>query len=161
MFNSLPFLAKFMGDGVLFLYDVRSLSDQEVCNIVFAMWYTCDAYSSNFLPTVKEEFSHHPPQLRCGIARDKVFSVGNEEDYIGASINLASRLQKLGLLTFACSRTAINLRAFGNVPADEDWVVKAADIRGVSEREHVWLRRSQYDEYLAAHPDQTTFLNPS
>ncbi len=104
----LPFFAKFMGDGVLFLWDATDMKNTMMCNIVIGNRNICTKYSSNFVPEIKKHLTDIPTSLRCGVARGMVYSVGNGEDYVGPCINIASRLQKLSKLPFCFSRRGLD-----------------------------------------------------
>lgn len=97
----LPFFAKFTGDGILLLWDMKNQSNIQMCNVLIMLDHIRVNYKQNFLEKIKNYIVDAPPTLRCGIAGGKVCSVGNGEDYVGPCINLASRLQNLSSLEFS------------------------------------------------------------
>lgn len=143
-YSELPFLAKYLGDGVLFLWDVSNLSDTEILNIIVSMRAICEDYSKVFLPTIVKKVVSPPSRLRCGIARGAIYSVGDGNDFIGPCINMSARLQKLHSLTFCFSRRGINPDHFG---ANEKrrYTTKKVDIRGIGNDELVCILKHEFD----------------
>jgi class 3 adenylate cyclase len=102
IWGSLPCYVKFLGDGLLFMWNTQySGGWSGIRNIVARLWALTKEYESEFYPDIVECVSKPPTKLRCGIARGQVISVGEDQDYVGSCINIASRLQKLSLLSFA------------------------------------------------------------
>jgi class 3 adenylate cyclase len=126
-----PFISKFVGDGILFLWDTEDKTELEINNIVTSCHRIWMHYKDQFLPTINDKFNNLPQLLRCGIARGTVYSVGDKKDYVGPCINLASRLQKLNSLTFAFSRKGINFEKYMPENRKEIYCVKKVDIRGI------------------------------
>ena len=108
LWNPLPFYAKFLGDGILFLWDTSGCTLTEIGNIAINMDIICQTYKSEFLTSISSEISDPPKKLRCGIARGQIIAIGNKDDYVGSCINYASRLQKLSKLSIAISRRGFN-----------------------------------------------------
>lgn len=114
----LPFFAKFLGDGLLFLWDAEGLSSEAKWNLVSSIIVICNDYQTEFLPDNRCEFTKPPPRLRCGIARGQISAIGEEKDFVGLCINVASRLQKLegvseGIhFSFAFTKKGFPLQAF-------------------------------------------------
>jgi hypothetical protein len=125
-----PFLSKFLGDGILFLWNTENKTELEINNIVTSCHRIWMHYKDQLLPTINMKFSNLPGSLRCGIARGTVYSVGNEEDYVGPCINLASRLQKLNSLTFAFSTKGIDFQKYMPPNRSKIYCVKEVKIRG-------------------------------
>ena len=144
LWASLPFLAKFLGDGVLFLWDTRNMGGSELCNVVTSLWEICCNYICSFYCVIKRAVIQPPNVLRCGIARGTIFSVGNGEDYVGPCINIASRLQKLATLTFCVSRRGLDLEKHMPEETASNYVLKSTALRGIGENELVWIRREEY-----------------
>lgn len=65
----LPFFAKFMGDGVLFLWSTEKVGSKLIGNVVVSLLEICQSYENGFLPTVRASFVKPPPRLRCGVYR--------------------------------------------------------------------------------------------
>jgi class 3 adenylate cyclase len=145
LWAELPFLAKFLGDGVLFLWDTVNMDDNLVCNIVVSLNHICDHYKRSFYPQVKRQVAEPPKVLRCGIARGRVFSVGNGEDYVGSCINLASRLQKLSTLTLCVSRIGFDFDKSLHEEVRPVYTLKRTTIRGIGENELVWVLKEDFD----------------
>lgn len=142
---TLPFLSKFLGDGILFLWNTDSMSDDEIQNIVISMHEICQKYRGEFLPSISSKIISPPSKLRCGIARGAIYSVGNGNDFVGPCINVSARLQKLNSLSFSFSRRGIN-------PSDMSanysklFVVKKVDIKGIGSEELVCILKSEFDK---------------
>lgn len=145
LWAELPFLAKFLGDGGLFLWDTTNMSDTLICNIVTSLRDICDDYISEFYPKIKRVVVNPPTKLRCGIARGRVFSVGNGQDYVGPCINIASRLQKLSLLTFCFPRRGFDVEEYMHQSMARTLVPKCVTIRGIGENELVWILKEEFE----------------
>lgn len=141
----LPFFSKFMGDGVLFLWDTSSLEQEELGNLVVSLHNVCDKYVKKFIPEIKKQVSKPPCRLRCGIARGQVVSVGDGYDFVGSCINVSSRIQKLGHFSFAFSRRGFTLdRCFSPSMAKLYELIKT-QIRGVGDEELVFVSRKELE----------------
>jgi len=158
LWAGLPFLAKFLGDGVLFLWDTRNMSGAEICNIVTSLWEICGNYIHEFHPTIKKIVAQPPQFLRCGIARGTVFSVGNGEDYVGPCINIASRLQKLSSLSFCFSRRGFDIERYMPEETAAKYALKYAPLRGIGDDELVWVRREEFE--ALTDEEKACFRNP-
>ena len=146
LWASLPFLAKFTGDGVLFLWDTKNMGGAEICNVVTSLWEICANYSREFYPIIKRLVAQPPKALRCGLARGMVFSVGNGEDYVGPCINIAARLQKLSSLTFCLSRRGFDIEKQMPEETASKYVLKSVALRGIGEDELVWVRKEEFED---------------
>lgn len=144
LWADLPFLAKFLGDGVLFLWDTKEIGGIGICNVVTVLHDMSLEYVEDFYPRIKKVVAKPPNTLRCGIARGSVFSVGNGEDYVGPCVNIASRLQKLSLLTFCVCRKGFDFEK-ENESLAQIYVVKTISLRGIGEDELVWVRKKEFD----------------
>ena len=142
LWADLPFLAKFLGDGVLFLWDTEEMSPIAISNIVVTLYEMCRDYVADFYPRIKKVVVAPPNILRCGVARGSVFSVGNGEDYVAPCINVASRLQKLSLLSFCVSRRGFDFT--DNKSLLEDFTVKSVSLPGIGENELVWVLKNEF-----------------
>lgn len=158
LWASLPFMAKYLGDGVLFLWDTKNMGGAEACNVVTSLWEICNMYTSEFYPVIKRLVVQPPKILRCGIARGMVVSVGNGDDYVGPCINTASRLQKLGSLTFCISRRGFDIEK--NMPEETavNYLLKAVAVRGIGNDELVWIRKEEHESL--SEKDRQLFKNP-
>lgn len=146
LYSSLPFFAKFIGDGVLFLWNTEDLDMIEICNTLITARIISNKYSNVFVPNIKKHLSHVPKSLRCGMARGLVCSVGNGEDYVGPCINMASRLQKLSNLGLCCSKRGIDLEEGMESATAERYMVKSVSIRGIGKGELVIVRKSEFEK---------------
>lgn len=153
----LPFLAKFLGDGVLFLWDTSNMTETRICNIVVSLLCICREYKNTFYREIKTVVGSPPKVLRCGIARGKVFSVGNGEDYVGSCINIASRLQKLSDLTFCFSQRGFDIEQDMEEVNRRNFVEKRVTIRGIGE-ELVWVLKKEFEKLLQE--ERKMFRNP-
>jgi hypothetical protein len=144
LWGQLPFFAKFLGDGVLFLWDTRDLDPWDMGNVVISLENICGKYQRFFLPMIRKRVSKPPIKLRCGIARGQIISIGDEEDFVGPCINVASRLQKIGQFSFAFSKRGFTLdRGFANSHKTRFTMIKIA-IRGVGDEELVFVQTAEY-----------------
>lgn len=143
-----PFLSKFLGDGILFLWDTENMEENEITNIVVSMLNICEEYSSKFYPEVSNRIIDAPKKLRCGIARGAIYSVGNGEDFVGPCINMSARLQKLSTLGFCFSRRGINPSSM-TAKFEEKFITKKVNIRGIGENEIVCILKSQFENLTA------------
>jgi len=141
----LPFLAKFTGDGVLFLWDSEKMNEIDLCNVVVVLRNICMRYRRDFIPRIKKEIGEPPPSLKCGIAHGSVLSVGNGDDYVGPCINIASRLQKLSRLTFCFSRRGLDFERGMKEETASHYVVKSVSIRGIGEHELVCIQKNAFE----------------
>ena len=158
LWASLPFLAKFLGDGALFLWDTKNMGGAEMCNIVTSLWEICNLYIEQFYPIIRRLVVQPPKILRCGIARGMVVSVGNGEDYVGPCINTASRLQKLSSLTFCISRRGFDIEKHMPEETAAKYILKSVALRGIGEDELVWIRK---EEFVSLQDEEKTlFRNP-
>jgi len=145
LWAELPFFTKFLGDGVLLLWSTRGLTEPLICKIVATLYEIRSAYRNDFYPRISKAVDKPPSILRCGIARGRVFSVGNGNDYIGHCINTASRLQKLSLLTFCFPHRGFNVQEYMREDYRRLFVQKSVTIRGVGENELIWLIKEEFD----------------
>jgi hypothetical protein len=128
----LPFFAKFMGDGVLLLWDTKHTdSDSDIGNIVVSLASICEKYRKRFIPLVRADFNRLPQRLRCGIARGQVVAVGDGADFVGSCINMAARIQKLSGLSFAFPRRGFSPKKCFSDTYIEDFIAKRVAIRGI------------------------------
>lgn len=56
----LPFFSKFMGDGILFLWDTSALAYEGLGNVVVSLHEVCRNYVATFLPEIKKQVSKAP-----------------------------------------------------------------------------------------------------
>ncbi|MDD5127112.1 MAG: hypothetical protein PHR43_03305 [Dehalococcoidales bacterium] len=141
----LPFFSKFRGDGVLFLWNTSGMTRPVICRILALLCEIRQAYKSEFMPKIMNDIDKPPRVLRCGIARGKAFSVGEGKDYVGHCINNASRLQKVGPITFCFAQRGFPAQQYMPVNYQGKFVLKRTAIRGVGEDELVWVLKSEFN----------------
>ncbi|OAS13956.1 hypothetical protein [Paenibacillus oryzisoli] len=137
LYSPLPIYSKFLGDGVLMIWDTDKLQNIEIGNIVVSLKIVCESYATEFLPTISKKFVSVPKKLRCGISRGTVVSLGDGNDFVGPSINLASRLQKIAPnLTFAFSARGFDSDSFLDSQYKKYQTV-SLNIRGINGNEEI------------------------
>lgn len=142
----LPNFAKFTGDGVLFLWELRDdLASLYVYEIIEALRWVCDAYQRFFRKEIAEYMPNSPAGLRCGIARGQVVSLGGGEDYVGPCLNLASRLAKLRKLSLVIAQKDINLEKNMHRGNPDDFVKKKKKIEGIGKDEYFYILKRDFD----------------
>jgi class 3 adenylate cyclase len=142
----LPYFVKFMGDGLLVLWDSTDMPPVARRNVIVSCKIISLNYESTFLPAMRSKVSVTPPRLRCGVARGTVFSVGDSNDYVGPCINMAARIQKLSSLTFTFNRRGFDLEApDADVFFREVTSIKAVTIRGVGEDELIGVDKTEFE----------------
>ncbi len=141
----LPFLSKYLGDGILFLWNTEAMTEEQIRNVVVSMYEICKNYDQKFLPKISSSIISPPTKLRCGIARGAIYSVGNGSDFVGPCINMSARLQKLHSLSFCFSRRGINPEEMADIYKDV-LSVKKVDIRGIGSDELVCILTEEYNK---------------
>jgi len=146
LWSHLPFFGKFLGDGVLLLWDVTDMDGEAKRNIVESFDVIRNDYRTKFLPLLKQHISTPPPKLRCGIAQGQVTSIADGRDFVGLCINIASRLQKLadGALSFAFTQKGFEPEE--GIGWYEGWDFKLIKIpiRGVAKDELIYVPNSEF-----------------
>jgi class 3 adenylate cyclase len=158
LWAELPFLVKFLGDGVLLLWNTSSMSETLICKAVATLYEISRAYRTQFYPEIKMAVDKPPAILRCGVARGRVFTVGNGKDCIGHCINTAARLQKLSLLTFCFPARGFNMQQYMPESYRKLFVQKVAAVRGVGDDELVWVLADEFNRLPESHKEP--FRNP-
>ncbi|MEO8304803.1 MAG: hypothetical protein ABI724_11845 [Betaproteobacteria bacterium] len=144
MWCPLPYFVKFMGDGLLVLWDSSVMNSVARRNVVRSCERITTNYSTTFLPTIRMKVTDPPTKLRCGVARGTVFSVGSSEDYVGSCINVAARIQKISSLTFTFNRRGFDLEEPGTAEFfTDEIVVKALSIRGIGKNELIGVLKHE------------------
>ena len=151
----LPFFVKFLGDGVLVLWDATTSGDIGGRITMMNCSRICSAYKSEFHPLISRSVVDPPAALRCGLARGTVYSVGNGSDFVGSCINMAARLQKLPGLTFALNIRGVPVDTWEDEHYSKFYVTKRVSIRGIGENELVCLLKTEYD--ALSPPDRGTY----
>lgn len=155
----LPFFIKFMGDGLLVLWDSSKATEIERGNIVLSVSQICVHYRTRFLPKIRSKVVAAPPVLRCGLARGTVFSVGNGQDFVGSCINMAARLQKIPGLSFVFNRRGFDLEGpDASEFFKKEIAIKRVTVRGIGDDELIAILKTE----LAAMPppERAQFRTP-
>ena len=145
-YTHLPYFAKFMGDGVLFLWNTEDMDNDSICNAVIQMDNISCEYEDFFMKRMRKSIANIPERLRCAVARGQVCSVGNGQDYVGQCINLASRLQKDSGLRFCCWNEGIYIKEGMLKSSRELYTRKIMGIRGIGREEIVIIRHEDFEE---------------
>ncbi len=140
-----PFYSKFMGDGIMLLWDTGEMPNEDKCNVVTTCYCLCQKYSDEFYSRIRKEVAYCPTKLRCGIATGDIYTVGNGSDFFGACINIAARLQKLGGLSFCVARRGFDFQLDMDESYSKKFVVKQATIRGIGDKELVHVLEDEYE----------------
>jgi hypothetical protein len=145
LWTGLPIMVKFLGDGLILLWDARKMTEEQICRLAGTLYMVCHAYRTDFYPYISNAVNKPPSVLRCGVARGKVFSIGNDKEFVGHCINNATRLSRLGSLSFCFPHRGFRVRE--HMPAEyrQLFVLKTASIRGVGENELVWVVKDEYN----------------
>jgi class 3 adenylate cyclase len=141
----LPVMVKFLGDGLLVLWNARTMSEGQICRLVGTLYTVCHAYRTDFYPNMQMTINKPPVLLRCGVARGKVFSIGNGKDYVGHCINNASRLSHLKPLTFCFPHHGFHVRELMPDNYARLFIPKYVSIRGIGENELIWVVKEEFD----------------
>lgn len=144
--TELPFFAKFTGDGVIFLWSTENMHTAQIDNVIVLLSRICSRYKTEFFRIASKEMSYVPGNLRCGVTRGSVCSVGGGKDYVGPCINIASRIQKLSKLTFCFTLKGIDF--FGDTAPKSRkgiFIVKAVEIEGIGKDERVCIKKTEYE----------------
>jgi class 3 adenylate cyclase len=161
LWGCLPFYAKFLGDGILFLWATercRGLPGK--VNIAQSLLAITNAYVGQFLVDIRKAVSNPPRRLRCGIALGQITSLGGGSDYVGSCINVASRLQKLGNLSFAVSRRGFDLCESPDLEGSlrSYLTLKKTAIRSIGQNELVYIRKDEFAALGAS--EKQIFIDP-
>jgi hypothetical protein len=158
LWHDLPMLVKFMGDGLLVLWDVRKLNENMQSNIVISCRDIVEKYENRFYPLISKKVVDAPKKLRCGIAKGSIFSVGNGNDFVGPCINYASRLQKLPGLRIAFSIRGFNLENSFKEIERKLWTTKKIKIRGIGDNELINILNSDFESLIEE--DKVLYIEP-
>ncbi len=145
LWGKFPFYTKFLGDGILFLWDTNGLGQASMGNIIINLYKTCVAYTEDFLPEASKQFSKVPAKLRCGVARGQIIAIGGGKDFVGPCINEASRLQKVSQLSFAFSKRGFDPSECFSKTWQNEFIIKKIVVRGLGEDVLVSILKREYD----------------
>jgi class 3 adenylate cyclase len=142
----LPILTKFLGDGILLVWNARQMTEANICNIIPVLYDICYDYRHQFYPRISTAVVKPPVVLRCGIARGKVFSVGDGKDYVGHCVNTASRLSHLSVVSFCFPHRGFQVQEYMPEEYYRLFVKKYLSVRGVGKDELVWIVKEEFDK---------------
>lgn len=140
----LPIFGKFLGDGLLLLWDVTDMSKEARRNVVQAFDLICNDYKRVFLKRIRGRFATPPSKLRCGIAQGLVTSIADGRDYVGMCINIASRLQKLAEDSFSFGFSKQGMEQTKGSDWYEDFRLIKYKVRGVSKPELIYVLKKEF-----------------
>ena len=149
LWSPLPFFAKYLGDGVLFLWNTEYIAPFALGNIVVALENICRMYSNRKVLDLKKRFTRVPPKLRCGIARGQVISLGEDRDFVGPCINVAARIQKLSPFSFAFSSRGFDPDTCFTKETKKSYVMIKTPIRGLGEDELIYMLSTEFKQLPA------------
>jgi len=150
LYINLPFYAKYMGDGVMFLWYIKDPADpasftdydMRIANIIDMLNDICNGYDAEFYPEIVRKYPNAPKKMRCGIAKGPVYSIGNGKDYVGEAINLAARLQKHNNYKFCFSGRGLKTNLHIN---KKDYVKTKGTIRSFDKKEEIiYVRKEEH-----------------
>ena len=142
VFGALPIYIKFLGDGLLLLWDTDKLLGMGgIWNVIVVLDWLAETYQSEFYERERHRFSYLPQRLRLGVARGQIIGFDKGADYVGSCINIASRLQKLPGLTYAVSTRGLDL---SDSAAPDGYETKKVKIRGIGDDERVFVRSEEF-----------------
>jgi hypothetical protein len=147
MWCQLPFYAKFLGDGILLLWDTDAVRRAvDIGNIVVSLFNICNKYRKVFLPSISLDVDNPPKTLRCGIARGQVISLGGGSDFVGSCINVASRMQKMSELNLAFPRRGFDPKRCFTSAAKSLFILKKASVRGIEGRQLIMISKEEFQK---------------
>ena len=145
LWGKFPFFAKFLGDGILLLWDTQGLGQASMGNIIVNLYRVCRSYPTEFLPEIQKKLNKVPYRLRCGIARGEVVAIGGGRDFVGSCVNMVSRLQKVSKLSFVFARKGFNADECFSATWQEQFTAKRFHVRGLDQEELIFVSRSEFD----------------
>lgn len=137
-----PFFAKFLGDGIMLLWDTGNMVDRQVANLMAVLLDTCDTYRYEFCIGVSEHIKNPPRTLRCSIARGGVFPVNNGRDYVGHCINVAAHLQEHKRFSFCIAGKGFDIAGFMEDSLASQLLSLPLPIKGIGTN-MVWVLRRE------------------
>jgi class 3 adenylate cyclase len=156
LYCELPFFVKFMGDGVLLLWNAEEMTELRISHVPRILHNVTQQYKKTILKSLRKEISCAPEALRCGVAQGEVRSVGDGNDFVGSCINIAARLQKLSSLSFAVWKPGFNLTK--NPDFWKTMITKKVALRGIGNDELVLILRREFRHLPPT--EKALFQNP-
>lgn len=144
LFGSLPFYCKFLGDGMLFIWDAENnMGEGGVFNTAYVCAGITRKYKREFYKHLSPHYPKMPARLRCGISRGQIISIGDGNDYVGSCINIACRLQKIEHYTFAISRQDFDLSLYPKHALAKILFPVYVNLRGIGESEPIYVLKDE------------------
>lgn len=143
-----PVHSKFLGDGALFIWYTKQFKEGEVLSMINRLW-NLKTHFKMVLDKASEviPIMDIPGSIRFGIAAGSVYKLtyegSNREEFIGYSINLASRLQSYSRDIGFIASARINLKG-EELEKNKYKKVVATDIKGFP-REIVIVDKGDYE----------------
>ncbi|OGO41208.1 MAG: hypothetical protein A2137_03920 [Chloroflexi bacterium RBG_16_58_8] len=161
LWAGLPMMAKFLGDGLLLLWNSQKMTEGQICRLAAAFYEICAAYRTDFYPAMRMVVNKPPQVLRCGVSRGRVFTIGDGKDYVGHCINTASRLSHVGALSFCFPHRGFQVQE--HMPAQYLSVFQPIhiSIRGIGESELVWVVKDEYTKLAEKNREMFGNLRPA
>lgn len=144
-----PFFAKFLGDGVMLLWDTGNMVDRQIAGLISTLWGVGNLYRKEFYPGLSS-IGGAPQSLRCRIARGSVFSVNNGRDYVGHCINVAVHLQQYRLLSLCIASNGFSAESI-EAPLAVQLVKLSVPVKGIKTSQSVLVIKKEV-ETLKTHP---------
>jgi len=159
LYHALPFYMKFIGDGLLILWDTSDMSPIAQHNLIVTQYFICTRYLSEFLPGMKKKVCDPPDSLRCGMTKGTIYSVGDGNDFVGPCINLAARIQKLPGVIFAFARRGFDPESeWKDAKYLKEIKIKKVAIRGLGYEELIYIRKADFKKM--SKDDQNLYHDP-
>lgn len=144
IFGALPFYIKFLGDGMLVFWDTEQIQGAGgVMNTIYICAKITRKYKSEFVKFAQGHYGEVPQVLRCGIAKGRVITLGNGNDFVGGCINIAARLQKVDNHTFAVHQSGIDVGKYPKHALAKILVPKKVNLRGIGDNQPVWVLKDE------------------
>jgi hypothetical protein len=121
----LPFMVKFLGDGLLLLWNARRMTEGQICRVAATLYQICHSYRQEFYPQMSMTVNKPPKVLRCGVARGKI--------------------SKVHTLSFCFPHRGFQVREHMPVEYLRLFTPKYVSIRGVGENELVWVVKEEFE----------------
>ncbi len=149
LWHEQPFFAKFLGDGILLLWDAGNMADRQVGKLVTLLLDICNLYHSEFISKVTRSVNGPPQSLRCRVGRGSVFSVNHGRDYVGHCINVAVHLHDYKMFSFGIVNNGFNGSQFLEADVAPQLQLISLPARGIKTSLPVWVLRRELDSVRA------------
>ncbi len=144
-----PFFAKFLGDGILLLWDAGNMADRQIGKLVTLLLDICNMYRNEFISKVSQSVKGPPQSLRCRVGRGSVFSVNNGRDYVGHCINVTVHLHDYKMFSFGIVNNGFNGGQFLEADVEPQLQLISLPTRGIKTSLPVWVLRRELNSVRA------------